>query len=207
MFFNNGTLQLNQNANHKGINIIAKYFVSNKANKLDSPQKTFLVKLLHLYDEIQNWLTVYRALPEVTDENELAKDFDIYRQIPGMRDELAELDQANPSPASRANSIDGVRVAKPVISQVAPAPLPVSRVSLPKIQETGESEPNAMQKTLQEIERAKANPEIVGRLDELLKKAKPVQVEPTKPQANPQPQNPQIDIDAKLEELKKRVGK
>lgn len=176
----------------------------NKLNpkiKLTETDKQMLLETLKIYNGTKNWIAEYDSLPVAGDNEEFTQE-DLLKMMEGEPREVAKTLNL-----PKANSIDGVSITKPLNAANVPTqPLPVASASLPKIQETGEQE-NTMQKTLQEIERAKPNPEVVGRLDELLKKAKPVQVEPIKSEVNSQAQNPQIDIDAKLEELKKRVGK
>lgn len=193
-------------------------FLSKNGEGLSEVEKLVLNESLKLYNGSRNWVINYNNLPEAGENDDIPEEL-IMDMLYGSEDE-----EAKPSVVpSRTVSVDGLKAQQPRSvqqqvqqsqrpqparppQQIAPQPKPQPQpvVPVPQAPSSQTEEPPTTDEIVENIKRQEANPETVSRLQELLHKAPQTTPSPT-PEKQSVP-DPQISIDAKLSELKKRIN-
>lgn len=189
-------------------------FINNHKSELPLNQQVLLLEILKIYDLMVGWINAYNNLPEITSEEEYEKTYDINKETPGIKEELAQAQNAS-------NVVKNSVLAKTVLPMAQPKPqvADISKIVENKVQNSPvirmPSLPAQLNETdtvqgniIRDINKAKVNPDAASRVEALLKKniASVPHVQEPKPEIVPQEIAP-VSIDEKLEELKKRMNR
>lgn len=109
---------------------------------LSEPEKNILKNIIKLYDHAVDTVALYNSIEVPKTERELYKDYDLYKLIPGLEDDLAEEAEfkrtgIRPAPLN-LSAVDGIQDAIPAptaqpITQTFPPPVPQSSQIIPPV--------------------------------------------------------------------------
>ncbi len=104
---------------------------SSNVKLLDETQKNVLRDILNLYDDLISMIAKWDAVPVPSTEEEATKDFDLYRYIPGIRDDLDEDEQLLKAVTQSKSSALPDRLPRPIQDIQPPRP-PVLQQPVPR---------------------------------------------------------------------------